>query len=174
MFVNHLAEKYPESYDDLIPRSLVYTGKYQLTQMVPGLNTDAGKLLLSPTRTYAPVVAQILKKHRKHIHSMIHCSGGGQTKVLKFIEGLHIIKDNLFEIPPLFRMIQESANTDWDEMYEVFNMGHRFEIYTKPEFADDIIAISNELGVEAKIVGHVESYSGHKVTIESPFGTFNY
>ncbi len=174
MFVNHLAEKYPESYDDLIPRSLVYTGKYQLTQIIPGLNMDAGKLLLSPTRTYAPAVAQILKKYRKHIHSMIHCSGGGQTKVLKFIDGLHIIKDNLFEIPPLFRMIQESADTDWDEMYEVFNMGHRFEIYTKPEFASDIIAISNEMGVEAKIVGHVESYSGHKVTIESPFGTFNY
>lgn len=174
MFVNHLAEKYPESYDDLIPRSLVYTGKYQLNQKIPGLDVDAGRLLLSPTRTYAPVVARILAKYRKHIHSMIHCSGGGQTKVLKFIDGLHIIKDNLFEVPPLFGMIQESANTDWDEMYEVFNMGHRFEIYTKPEFAGDMIAISNEMGVEAKIVGHVESYSGHKVTIESPFGTFNY
>ncbi len=174
MFVSHLAEKYPESYDDLIPRSLVYTGKYQLNQKIPGLDVDAGKLLLSPTRTYAPVVARILAKYRKHIHSMIHCSGGGQTKVLKFINGLHIIKDNLFELPPLFRMIQESANTDWDEMYEVFNMGHRFEIYAKPEFAGDMIAISNEMGVEAKIVGHVESYSGHKVTIESPFGTFNY
>jgi phosphoribosylformylglycinamidine cyclo-ligase len=174
LFVNHLAEKYPESYDDLIPKSLVYTGKYHLTQIIPALSMDAGHLLLSPTRTYAPVVARVLAKHRNHIHGMIHCSGGGQTKVLKFIKNLHIIKDNLFELPLLFQMIRESAGTDWDEMYEVFNMGHRFEIYTKSEFAEDIIGISHDLGVEAKIVGHVESCTGHKLTIESPFGTFNY
>jgi phosphoribosylformylglycinamidine cyclo-ligase len=174
VFINYLAEKYPESYDDLIPKSLVYTGKYQLTQKIAGLDMDAGKLVLSPTRTYAPLIKRVLDKFRPEIHGMIHCTGGGQTKVLKFINDLHIIKDNLFELPPVFRIIQESSETDWDEMYEVFNMGHRFEIYTRSEIAGKIIKMANELGIEARIVGRTESYSGHKITIQSPYGTFTY
>jgi phosphoribosylformylglycinamidine cyclo-ligase len=174
IFVNYLAEKYPESYDDLIPKSLVYTGKYQLTQHLAELGTDAGRLLLSPTRTYAPLIKKVLDRFRPLIHGMIHCTGGGQTKVLKFVNGMHIIKDNLFELPPLFRMIHDSSETDWSEMYEVFNMGHRFEIYTQSEIAGDIIRMANELGIEARIVGRAETYSGHKMTIQSPFGTFTY
>jgi phosphoribosylformylglycinamidine cyclo-ligase len=174
LFVNYLAEKYPESYDDLIPKSLVYTGKYQLTQMLDELGTDAGKLLLSPTRTYAPLIKRVLDRFRPQIHGMIHCSGGGQTKVLKFVHDLHIIKDNMFELPPLFRMIHESSETDWEEMYEVFNMGHRFEIYTPAAIAADIINMAGELGIEARIVGRAESYAGHKLTIQSPYGTFTY
>jgi phosphoribosylformylglycinamidine cyclo-ligase len=174
IFVNYLAEKYPESYDDLIPKSLVYTGKYQLTQQLTELGTDAGRLLLSPTRTYAPLIKKVLDRFRPLIHGMIHCTGGGQTKVLKFVNGMHIIKDNLFELPPLFRMIHDSSETDWSEMYEVFNMGHRFEIYTQSEIAGDIIRMANELGIEARIVGRTETYSGHKMTIQSPFGTFTY
>jgi phosphoribosylformylglycinamidine cyclo-ligase len=174
LFVNYLAEKYPESYDDLIPKSLVYTGKYQLTQMLDELGTDAGKLLLSPTRTYAPLIKRVLDRFRPQIHGMIHCSGGGQTKVLKFVHDLHIIKDNMFELPPLFRMIHESSETDWEEMYEVFNMGHRFEIYTPAAIAADIINMAGELGIEARIVGRTESYAGHKLTIQSPYGTFTY
>ncbi|HEX2395243.1 MAG TPA: AIR synthase-related protein [Bacteroidales bacterium] len=174
LFVHHLAEKYPESYDDLIPMSLVYTGKYQLTQNIPGLGTDMGKLLLSPTRTYAPVIKKVLENSRRYIHGMIHCTGGGQTKVLKFINNLHVIKDNLFDLPPLFRMIRESSGTDWEEMYETFNMGHRFEIYTSPDSASDIIAISEELGVEAKVIGRVEEFKGRKITISGPDGVFCY
>jgi phosphoribosylformylglycinamidine cyclo-ligase len=174
LFMHHLAEKYPESFDDLIPKSLVYTGKYQLTQKIDTLNTDAGKLLLSPTRTYAPLIKRILDDYRPQIHGMIHCTGGGQTKVLKFIENLHIIKDNLFDLPPLFSMIQESARTEWDEMYEVFNMGHRFEIYVHPDLSGKIIEQANQLGIEAKVIGHVEPFSGRKLTIKSIYGTFNY
>jgi phosphoribosylformylglycinamidine cyclo-ligase len=174
LFVNYLAEKYPESYDDLIPKSLVYTGKYQLTQKIAALGTDAGKLLLSPTRTYAPLIKRVLDKFRPQIHGMIHCSGGGQTKVLKFIDNLHVIKDNMFEIPPLFRMIHESSESDWEEMYEVFNMGHRFEIYTGESIAEDIIKMANELGIEGRIVGRTEACSGHKLTIKSSEGTFTY
>jgi len=174
LFVHHLAEKYPESYDDLIPRSLVYTGKYQLTQAVAGLNTDMGKLLLSPTRTYAPVISRVIANNRKDIHGMIHCSGGGQTKVLKFINDLHIIKDNLFDLPPLFHLIQETSGTEWDEMYETFNMGHRFEIYTNRDAASEIIGISEEFGVEARVIGRVEDYKGRKLTISSPYGDFIY
>jgi phosphoribosylformylglycinamidine cyclo-ligase len=174
LFANHLAEKYPESYDDLIPKSLVYTGKYQLTQKTGVSDLDAGRLLLSPTRTYAPVIKRVLEKYRTEIHGMIHCTGGGQTKVLKFIEDLHIVKDNLFELPPLFSMIRESAGTDWDEMYEVFNMGHRFEIYVNRKTADDIIKIAGEFGVDARIIGYTEASAGKKLTIKSPFGIFNY
>jgi phosphoribosylformylglycinamidine cyclo-ligase len=174
IFVNYLADKYPESYDDLIPKSLVYTGKYQLTQSIPGLDLDAGKLVLSPTRTYAPLIKRVIDKFRPEIHGMIHCSGGGQTKVLKFISNLHVIKDSLFELPPLFRMIQESSGTDWDEMYEVYNMGHRFEIYTRETVAGEIIKLAGEMDIEARIIGRVESYSGHRVTIKSPHGTFTY
>jgi phosphoribosylformylglycinamidine cyclo-ligase len=174
IFVHHLADKYPESYDDLIPKSLVYTGKYQLTQDVPGLALDAGKLVLSPTRTYAPLMKRVIDKFRPEIHGMIHCSGGGQTKVLKFISNLHVIKDSLFELPPLFRMIQESSETDWDEMYEVYNMGHRFELYTRETVAGEIISMAGDMDIEARIIGRVESYSGHRVTIKSPQGTFVY
>ena len=174
VFVHHLADKYPESYDDLIPKSLVYTGKYQLTQKIEGLGIEAGKLVLSPTRTYAPLVKRVLDKFRPDIHGMIHCSGGGQTKVLKFIRDLHVIKDNLFELPPLFAIIQESSETDWDEMYEVFNMGHRFEIYTRQEIAGNIIKMAGELGIGARIIGRTEACKGHKMTIQSPYGTFTY
>ncbi len=174
MFVNYLAEKYPESYDDLIPKSLVYTGKYQLTQKVKDLDIDAGKLVLSPTRTYAPVVKRVLDKHRSRIHGMIHCSGGGQTKVLKFVNDLHIIKDNLFDIPPLFNMIHDSSESDWGEMFEVFNMGHRFEIYTNEDIAADIIKMAGELGVEGRIIGRTEACSGNKLTIKNEVGTFVY
>jgi phosphoribosylformylglycinamidine cyclo-ligase len=174
IFINHLAEKYPESYDDLIPKPLVYTGKYQLTQIIPGLGIDAGKLVLSPTRTYAPLIKKVLDKYRPQIHGMIHCTGGGQTKVLRFINDIHVIKDNLFELPPLFRMIQESSGTDWSEMYEVFNMGHRFEIYTHSQNAADMISMASDLGIDAKIVGYTELYSGRKMTIQSPYGVFTY
>ena len=174
LFMHHLAEKYPESYDDLIPKSLVYTGKYQLTQKINGLDLDAGRLLLSPTRTYAPIIRNVLDNYRSDINGMIHCTGGGQTKVLKFINDLHIIKDNLFDLPPLFDMIYKSSETDWDEMYEVFNMGHRFEIYTDADTAKAIIEISEKFGVEGKIIGRVESATGKKLTIKSPFGTFIY
>jgi phosphoribosylformylglycinamidine cyclo-ligase len=174
VFSNYLADKYPESFDDLIPKQLVYSGRYLLTQKIEGLQLDAGKLLLSPTRTYAPIVRKILEKYQKAIHGMIHCTGGGQTKVLHFIDNLHIIKDNMFEIPRVFRMIQEESQTDWDEMYEVFNMGHRFEIYVPPEYAEQIIAISNEFNVEARIIGRVEPYNGKRVSIITKEGTFHY
>jgi phosphoribosylformylglycinamidine cyclo-ligase len=174
VFLHFLAEKYPESYDDLIPKSLVYSGKFNLTQKIDNLENDAGKLVLSPTRTYAPLIKKVLEKFRPNIHGMIHCTGGGQTKVLKFINDFHIIKDNLFELPPLFRIIRESSETPWNEMYEVFNMGHRFEIYTTTHYAQDIIDMAGILGIEARIVGHVERYSGRKLTISGTFGTFTY
>jgi phosphoribosylformylglycinamidine cyclo-ligase len=174
VFVNFLAEKYPESYDDLIPKSLVYTGKYHLTREMEGLGTDAGKLVLSPTRTYAPLIRLVLEKFRPEIHGMIHCTGGGQTKVMKFVDNLHIIKDNLFELPLLFRMIHDSSDTSWDEMYEVFNMGHRFEIYIQAGRAQEIIGMAHNLGIDARIVGRVEACNGKKLTIASEFGTFVY
>ena len=174
IFVNYLAGKYPESYDDLIPKSLVYSGKYQLTQKVEDLEPDAGKLVLSPTRTFAPLIRQVLELHRPEIHGMIHCTGGGQTKVLKFVKDLHVIKDNLFPLPPLFRIIQQSAGTPWDEMYEVFNMGHRFEIYTNEQTAGKIIDLASALNIDAKIIGHTEAYTRHKLTINSEFGSFTY
>lgn len=174
VFSNYLADKYPESYDDLIPKALVYNGHYMLTQEIEHLGVDAGKLLLSPTRTYAPVIKKVLDHHRKDIHGMIHCSGGGQTKVLNFIHNLHIIKDNMFEVPPLFRIIQQESQTPWDEMYEVFNMGHRFEIYTRPECAASIVALSEEFNVDARVVGRVESQDGKKVTLVTREGQFQY
>jgi phosphoribosylformylglycinamidine cyclo-ligase len=174
IFINYLAGKYPESYDDLIPKSLVYSGKYQLTQKVEDLDLDAGKLVLSPTRTFAPLIRQVLGLHKPEIHGMIHCTGGGQTKVLKFVQDLHIIKDNLFPLPPLFRIIQQSADTPWDEMYEVYNMGHRFEIYTNEQTAREIINLAATFNIEAKIIGHTEEYTGHKLTIQSEFGNFTY
>ncbi len=174
LFHNHLAQKYPESYNDLIPQSLIYTGKYYLTDKIEELNVDAGKLLLSPTRTYAPVIKKVLEKHRKNIHGMVHCSGGGQTKVLNFINDVYVVKDNLFELPLLFRLIQEQSKTPWDEMYEVFNMGHRFEIFISPDYAEDIISISREFNVDAKVIGHVDKPGKEKLTIKSEFGTFHY
>lgn len=174
MFENYLAVKYPETYDDLIPQSLIYTGKYSLTDKIENLDLDAGRLLLSPTRTYAPIIKKVLEKHRKNIHGMIHCSGGGQTKVCRYINNVHIIKDKLFELPALFKLIQEQSDTPWDEMYEVFNMGHRFEIYIPPSYADDIISISKEFNVNAKVIGYVEGADKKALTIKSEFGTFHY
>ncbi len=174
VFHNYLADKYPESYDDLIPSSLVYTGSYRINHMVEELDIPAGKLILSPTRTYAPVIKKVLGKHRKNIHGMIHCSGGAQTKVLKFVDHVHVIKDNLFDIPPVFKLIQKESGTEWDEMYEVFNMGHRFEIYVAEQFAEDIVSISEEFGVEARIIGRVEPSAKKNLTIQGPYGKFIY
>jgi phosphoribosylformylglycinamidine cyclo-ligase len=174
VFMSYLAEKYPESYDDLIPKSLAYSGKYRLTQKIAGLDVDAGRLVLSPTRTFAPLIKQVLDAHRPHIHGMIHCTGGGQTKVLRFVNDLHVIKDNLFDLPPLFEMIRESSGTGWEEMYEVFNMGHRFEIYTDEVRAGEIADMAAKLGIGARIIGRTEAYNGRRLTIKSVNGTFIY
>lgn len=175
VFEHSLAVKYPESFDASVPEELVYSGKVGLLDTVEGAPIDAGKLVLSPTRTYAPIIKEILSKfNAQDIHGMIHCSGGAQTKILHFIEELHIIKDNLFPIPPLFRLIQEQSNTDWREMYQVFNCGHRMELYVNPSVADEIIAISKSFNVDAKIVGRVEAATEKKVTISSEYGTFAY
>ena len=174
VFSKVLAKKYPESYDHAVPEDLVYSGKMKLTDKVTNAPIDAGKLVLSPTRTYAPIIKEILKKYRKQIHGMVHCSGGAQTKILHFIEDLHVVKNNLFEVPPLFKMIQEQSNTDWKEMYQVFNCGHRMELYVPQEIADDIILISKSFNVDAQIVGKVESSTGKKLTIKSPYGEFIY
>lgn len=174
IFAKVVGEKYPETYDTGIPNEVAYTGSLNLTQRVDSVGITVGELVLSPTRTYLPVVREILTNYSPLIHGLIHCSGGGQTKILNFVDGLHIIKDSMFAVPPLFSLIQHSSNTDWQEMYKVFNMGHRFEIYVFPEFADDIVAISKEFGVDAQIIGRVESSKGKKLTIKSEFGTFLY
>ncbi|KYG83873.1 AIR synthase related protein [Roseivirga echinicomitans] len=174
VFHKDLATKFPESYDHAVPADLVYSGKYQLTDAVEGSPLDAGKLVLSPTRTYAPVMVEILKKFRNQIGGLIHCSGGAQTKVLHFVNGVHIVKDNLFELPPLFKMIQEESGTSWKEMYKVFNMGHRMEVYIDEEFAEEIISISKSFDIDAQIVGRVESSETKKLTIDSKFGEFIY
>ncbi|MDH7444625.1 AIR synthase related protein [Aquimarina sp. 2201CG14-23] len=175
VFHKVLAEKYPESFDAAVPSDLVYSGKTNLTDKVKDAPIDAGKLVLSPTRTYAPIIKQILSKfNSKAIHGMVHCSGGAQTKILHFVENLHIIKDNLFEVPPLFKLIQENSGTDWKEMYQVFNMGHRMELYVSPEVADEVISISKSFNVDAKIVGRVENAEEKKLTINSEFGTYTY
>jgi len=174
VFHKELAKKYPESFNHAVPNDLVYSGNIKLTDNVADSPIDAGKLVLSPTRTYAPIIKEILKKHRSQINGMVHCSGGAQTKILHFVDKLHVIKDNLFEIPPLFRLIQEQSNTDWKEMYQVFNCGHRMELYVPEEIAHDIIQISNSFNVDAQIVGRVESLSEKKLTIKSPFGEFVY
>jgi phosphoribosylformylglycinamidine cyclo-ligase len=175
VFSKYLAEKYPESYDAAVPEDLVYSGTVKLTDEVPNTPLDAGKLVLSPTRTYAPIVKKILTKYTaKDIHGMVHCSGGAQTKILHFIDNLHIVKDNLFPVPPLFKLIQEQSGTDWKEMYQVFNCGHRLELYVNPSIAEDLIAISEGFGVSAQIVGRVEANSVKKLTIESEYGTFVY
>ncbi len=174
VFNKMLAADFPESFDPSVPSDLVYSGTKNLTDKVEGSPIDAGKLVLSPTRTYAPVIKQILDKHRSDIHGMVHCSGGAQTKVLHFVDNVHIIKDNLFPIPPLFKLIQEESGTDWKEMYKVFNMGHRMEVYVSPEHAQSIIEISKSFNIDAQIVGRVEANDGKKLTIESVYGTFEY
>lgn len=175
VFGKYLATKYPESFDASVPMDLVYSGQAQLTDAVENSPIDAGKLVLSPTRTYAPVIKQILSKYtKKDIHGMVHCSGGAQTKVLHFVENVHVIKDNLFPVPPLFKLIQEQSKTDWKEMYQVFNCGHRMEIYVPAEVAQDIIAISKSFNIDAQIVGRVEASESKKLTITSEYGVFNY
>lgn len=175
VFNKYLAEKYPESFDAAVPEELVYSGNIKLTDSVENSPIDAGKLVLSPTRTYAPIIKEILSKYTsENIHGIVHCSGGAQTKILHFIDNLHIIKDNLFSIPPLFKLIQEQSKTDWKEMYQVFNCGHRMELYVSPEIAADIIAISKSYNVNAQIVGLVEDASVKKLTIKSEFGVFEY
>ncbi|MUP37068.1 AIR synthase related protein [Labilibaculum euxinus] len=174
VFSKYLAEKYPESFDNAVPAELVYSGNCKLTDKVEGVDIDAGKLVLSPTRTYAPIIKKILDQFRSQIHGMIHCSGGAQTKVLNFVDNIHIVKDNMFSVPPLFKLIKEQSGTSWDEMYKVFNMGHRFELYVPQEIAENIIAISEEFNVDAQIIGRCEPNTGKKLTIKSEFGEFEY
>ena len=175
VFHKYLAEKYPESFDASVPEDLVYSGNIKLTDQVNNAPLNAGKLVLSPTRTYAPIIKEILSKYTSDtIHGMIHCSGGAQTKILHFVDDLHIVKDNMFSVPPLFKLIQEQSNTDWKEMYQVFNCGHRMEIYTSPEVAEDIINISKSFQVDAKIIGRVEASDSKMLTIQSEYGTFKY
>jgi len=174
VFNKVLKTKFPESFDPAVPEELVYTGKYLLTDKAPGLDVDMGKLVLSPTRTYAPVMVEVLKQLRPQIHGIVHCSGGAQTKVLHFVDNVHVVKDNLFETPPLFRIIQEESGTDWKEMYKVFNMGHRLEIYLEERYAQEVIHIAESLGIEAKIIGRVLPYEGKKVTVQGAHGTFEY
>ena len=174
VFAKYLAERYPESYDANVPDELVYSGGKHLTDAVDGSPIDAGKLVLSPTRTYAPVIKRLLDEMRPKIHGMVHCSGGAQTKIMHFVENKHVIKDNMFPVPPLFRLIREQSGTDWKEMYKVFNMGHRMEIYLSAEDAQQVIEISKSFGIDARIVGRVEDAPANKLTISSEFGTFEY
>ncbi len=176
VFAKSVAEKYPESYDEAIPQELVYCGKYELTQPIEGTPLDAGKLVLSPTRTYAPIVSALLHEgFKKNIHGMVHCTGGAQTKVLNFVQNKHIIKDNLLPIPPLFNIIAETSQADPKELYSVFNMGHRMEIYLEEQYAEEVISVAKAFNVEAQIIGHVQDYTkGNKLTLETPFGTLNY
>ncbi|MFC2151320.1 AIR synthase related protein [Bacteroidota bacterium] len=174
VFNKYLAEKYPESFDPSVPEEVVYSGSYKLTDKIEKLGIDVGKLVLSPTRTYAPIMIEIFKQYRSKIHGLVHCSGGAQTKVMNFVDNLHVIKDNLFEIPELFRIIQKESGTSWEEMYKVFNMGHRMEIYISQEYAEQIINISKSFDVEAKIVGRCEKTYKNKLTIKSEFGEFCY
>ena len=174
VFNYQLAKEFPESFDPNVPNELVYSGGKLLEDEVANLPLDAGKLVLSPTRTYAPVIKKILDQFRPQIHGMVHCSGGAQTKVLHFVNNLHIIKDNLFPIPPLFLMIQEESGTSWEEMYKVFNMGHRMEIYVPFEIAADLIAISESFGIAAQVIGKVDSFDGKQVSIKSEKGEFSY
>jgi phosphoribosylformylglycinamidine cyclo-ligase len=174
IFASYLASRYPDSFDPALPHDLIYSGNLKLTDKIEGLDMDAGKMVLSPTRTYAPVVKKILEALRKEIHGMVHCSGGGQTKIMHFVENLHIVKDNMFPLPVLFKIAQEQSGASWQEMYKVFNMGHRFEIYTDKKNADEIIGIATGFNLEAKIVGYCEASETRKLTIASEFGTFEY
>ncbi|HEY5510323.1 MAG TPA: AIR synthase related protein [Prolixibacteraceae bacterium] len=174
VFAKYLAEKYPESFDPSLPGELVYSGNKRLTDSIFAIGMDAGKMVLSPTRTYSPVIKKMLESFRKQIDGIIHCSGGAQTKVLHFVDNVHVIKDNLFSVPELFRVIQEQSGTSWLEMYKVFNMGHRMELYVNPAIASELIAISGSFNIDAQIIGRVEPFTGKKVTIYSQFGTFEY
>ena len=174
VFSKYLAEKYPESFDSSVPSELVYSGSKKLVDKIENAELNAGKLVLSPTRTYAPIIKAILDKYRGKINGMVHCSGGAQAKVLHFVDNVHVIKDNMFELPPLFKLIQKESGTDWKEMYKVFNMGHRMELYVPEDIASEIIEISKSFNVDAQIVGRVEDYEGKKLTINSEFGTFIY
>ena len=171
---NSLVKKYPESFDSFIPKELCYSGTKKLTDSIKGLDIDIGKLLLSPTRTYAPIIKKVLDKYRYDINGIVHCSGGAQTKILHFIDNLHVIKDNMFDVPPLFKLIKEESNTSWEEMYKVFNMGHRMELYVDPDIADSIISISESFDVDAKVIGRVEKSNKRELTILSEFGEFFY
>ena len=172
VFSKYLAEKYPESYDAAVPEELIYSGGLRLTDEIKGLGLDAGKLVLSPTRTYAPVIKKLLDYMRPEIHGMVHCSGGAQTKVMHFVEGVKVTKNNLFPVPPLFKMIQEQSGTDWQEMYKVFNMGHRMEVYVTPDRAQEVIDITRSFGIDAQIIGFVEKADKNSLVIESEFGHF--
>ncbi len=174
VFNKLLKTKYPESFDPSVPEELVYSGKYNLTDTIADCPLNVGKLVLSPTRTYAPIIVEALKNLRPFIHGIVHCSGGAQTKVLHFVDNVHVIKNNLFDLPPLFKIIHEESGTDMKEMYKVFNMGHRMEVYLSGEHAQELIQISKGFGVDAQIIGHVEAYSGKKVSIQSQFGEFVY
>ncbi len=175
VFAHYLAENYPESFDPSVPKDLIYSGAKKLTDEVEGSPINAGKLVLSATRTYAPIIKEILAKYNANdVHGMVHCSGGAQTKILHFVDNVHVIKDNLFDVPPLFKVIQEQSQTGWKEMYQVFNCGHRMELYVKPEIAEEIIAISKSFNVNAQIVGRVEASTSKKLTIQSNYGTFEY
>lgn len=174
VFAKYIAQKYPESYDAAVPEELVYSGSVKLTDTIEGVPVDAGKLVLSPTRTYAPVIKKILDEMRPEIHGMIHCTGGAQTKVMHFVEDKHVIKDNLFPVPPLFDLIARESGTDWSEMYRVFNMGHRMEIYVSPDNAQRVFDIAQSMGIEARVVGHVEDAPENKLTIISDKGDFIY
>lgn len=175
VFAHYLAENYPESFDPSVPKDLIYSGAKKLTDEVEGAPVNAGKLVLSPTRTYAPIIKEILAKFNANdVHGMVHCSGGAQTKILHFVDNVHVIKDNLFDVPPLFKLIQEQSQTGWKEMYQVFNCGHRMELYVNPEIAEEIIAISKSFNVNAQIVGRVEASNSKKLTIQSNYGTFEY
>lgn len=174
VFNKELKTKYPESFDPSLPENLIYSGKYNLTDPAQGTTLDMGKLVLSPTRTYAPIMVDVLKHLRPHIHGIIHCSGGAQTKVMHFIDHLHIVKDNLFETPLLFRIIQEESGTDWKEMYKVFNMGHRMEIYLEEKYAEEIRVVAESYGVDARVIGRVEASDAKKLTIQSEHGLFEY
>ena len=174
IFSKYLAERYPESFDAALPGELVYSGRLKLTDRVEGSPLDAGKLVLSPTRTYSPVVKGLLDRMRQVIHGMVHCSGGAQTKILHFVDGLRVVKDNLFPVPPLFKTIREQSGTEWEEMYKVFNMGHRFEIYLEEKYADSVIEVSKSFGIDARVVGHVEACEVKELVIESEYGKFYY
>ncbi len=175
VFAKELAKRYPESFDPSVPEELVYSGQMHLTDKIPDVPLDAGKLVLSPTRTYAPVIRKILEKYSPaDIHGMVHCSGGAQTKILHFLDSNHVIKDNLFPVPPLFQLIQEQSGTDWKEMYQVFNCGHRMELYVEEEIAANLISISESFGIPARVIGRVEAHPQKKLTIDSPYGTYEY
>jgi phosphoribosylformylglycinamidine cyclo-ligase len=175
VFHNYLASSFPESFDASVPKDLIYSGNVKLTDAVENSPINAGKLVLSPTRTYAPIIKKILEKYSsKEIHGMVHCSGGAQTKILHFIDNLHIVKDDMFKVPPLFKLIQEQSKTDWKEMYQVFNCGHRMELYVSPKIADALIEISKSFNVDAKIIGRVEASETKKLTIKSEYGVFEY